>query len=303
MVPWNLIPKDLQKAILAMVVLYGGTMACSPTGPVICDPAPPPTSSPLPTPRIYGDPTAPPPTARPPTATPQRTPMICDPPPPPTRAATPPPFKTPMICDPAPHPAITPAVPASRHFQVRSLQTSSDPSLQGAKVQGVIIGQQGLPLGGLKVTAQGQSQIQVVSGSDGEFSLYIPEPGDYKLMVEGDEDHAVRLELKLHDLVTIRWVEVKGTSQAPLPLAEIRTVDIAWEDGLTFGAETPWPSARYRWSVSGGTLVESGEGMTWQPPAEPGRYLLQVVADWGQAGLAVDALTLVVEGDGSITIG
>jgi hypothetical protein len=79
-------------------------------------------------------------------------------------------------------------------------------------------------------------------------------------------------------------------------------VDIIWDDGLTFDAETPWPDARYRWSVSSGTLVEEGERVTWQPPAEPGRYLLQVVADWGQAGLAVDALTLVVEKDGSVII-
>ena len=56
MVPWNMLPKDLQKAILAMV-LYGGTLACS--GPMVCDPAPPPSMI---------APTAP-----------TRTPMICDP--------------------------------------------------------------------------------------------------------------------------------------------------------------------------------------------------------------------------------
>jgi hypothetical protein len=49
-------------------------------------------------------------------------------------------------------------------------------------------------------------------------------------------------------------------------------------------------------------LAESDERVSWQPPAEPGRYLLQVIADWGQAGLAVDALVLVVEEDGSVTI-
>jgi hypothetical protein len=49
-------------------------------------------------------------------------------------------------------------------------------------------------------------------------------------------------------------------------------------------------------------LVGAGERVTWQPPTEPGRYLLQVVADWGQAGLAVDALTLVVHDNGSVTV-
>ncbi len=286
MLPWNMLPKDLQKAILAMVVLYGGTMACSPTGPMVCDPPPPPSMMPRPTP--------------------SRTPMICDPPPPP-RVATP--SRTPMICDPAPPPTVapkptlTPGVVAPRHFQVRSLKTSSDPALAGAKVQGRVVNQQGQPLSGIKVSAEGKSRVQVVTGSDGEFSLYISEPGDYRIMVEGGLDRALNLQLGQHDLVTLEWVEVKETSQAPLPLAEIRTVDIVWDDGLAFDAETPWPDARYRWSVSGGTLVDEGGRVTWQPLVEPGRYLLQVVADWGQTGLAVDALTLIVEKDGNVTVG
>jgi hypothetical protein len=298
MVPWNMLPKDLQKAILAMAVLYGGTLAC--TGPMVCDPPPPPTTSPRPTPSRTPMVCDPPPPPR--IATPSRTPMICDPPPPPTRAATPPPFKTPMICDPAPGPTFTPGVPA-RHFQVRSVQTTSDPSVSGAKVQGKVVSQQGNPLGGLKVSAEGQSRVQVVTGSNGEFVLYLVEPGDYRIMVEGGLQHALSLKLGQHDVVTVEWVEVKDTSQAPLPLAEIRTVDIVWDDGLAFDAETPWPDARYRWSVSGGTLVDEGGRVTWQPPAEPGRYLLQVVADWGQTGLAVDALTLIVEKDGNVTVG
>lgn len=191
MAPWSKLPKDLQKAILTMIILYGSASVSCRLGPVICDPPPPPSVTPM-----ICDPPPPPTTATRPTATPTITPMICDPPPPPT--------VTPMICDPPPPP----------------------------------------PPGG----------------------------------------------------------ESRPESQDRLPLAEIRAVDIVWEDGLTFGAETPWSGARYRWSVSGGTLSESGEGVVWQPPTEPGRYLLQVVADWGQAGLAVDALVLAVGEDGSVTI-
>lgn len=289
MVPWNMLPKDLQKALLAIIVLGGTrTIACSP--PMVCDPAPPPTTSPRLTPAAT------------------RTPMICDPAPPPRTGTPITPLKTPMICDPAPAPTVaprptgTPGAVAPRQFQVRSLRTSSDTTLAGAKVQGRVTDSQGQPLGGLKVTAQGRSQVRVVTGSGGEFSIYIPEPGEYRLTVESDEAHAVQLALKLHDLVTVEWVEVKSTSQAPLPLAEIRTVDILWDDGLTFDADTPWPDARYRWSVSGGALVETDEGMMWQPPAEPGRYLLQVIADWGQTGLAVDSLTLIVQNDGSVIV-
>lgn len=81
---------------------------------------------------------------------------------------------------------------------------------------------------------------------------------------------------------------------AALPLAEIRSVRIVRGAALTFSATTPWPGARMRWTVSGGALLENEQGVLWQPPAAPGRYLVQVVADWGQAGLAVDALAIEV---------
>jgi hypothetical protein len=304
MLPWNKLPKDLQKAILAMIIMGGGTIACGRVGPMVCDPPPPPTTTSLPTPRIYGDPTAPPPTARPPTGPP--TPMICDPAPPPSRTATPRPIKTPMICDAPPRPAITPTAVRQRHFQAHKFEISSDPTLTGAGARGTVVDSRGRPLAGLKVMAQDpNSDLRFVGVTDanGAFMLLIPKPGDYLLMVEGDYTNGLRLNLKQHDLVIMEWGEIAGQSQLLLPLAEIRAVDITWHDGLTFGAETPWPDARYRWSASGGTLVEDGERVTWQPPVEPGRYLLQVVADWGQAGLAVDALTLIVEEDGSVTVG
>jgi hypothetical protein len=88
-----------------------------------------------------------------------------------------------------------------------------------------------------------------------------------------------------------------------LPLAEIRTVMIVPGRGLSFRAETPWPGAQWRWSVSGGTLQGRGSRVTWQPPAEPGRYLLQVAADWGATGLAVDARVLEVGLDGRVASG
>ena len=282
MVPWDMLPKDLQKAILAMIILYGGARVCAGPGPMVCDPPPPPTSTPPPF----------------------KTPMICDPIPAPTRTATPTLFKTPMICDPPPRPSITPTAIVGRHFQLTSLKTQSDPSLQGAVIRGNVRDGQGRPLKGLRVTAQGNTQYQATTGNEGDYAINIGELGEYQIMVEGSQAYAVSLQLKQHDVVTIGWVEVKETSsQIPLPLAEIRSVDLVWDDGLTFGAESPWPDARLRWSVSGGTIVEEDECVTWWPPAEPGRYLLQVVADWGQAGLAVDALTLVVEEDGSINVG
>jgi hypothetical protein len=288
MVPWNKLPKDLQKAILAMIVMGGGTIACGRVGPMVCDPPPPPTTTSLPT------------------GMPLKTPMICDPLPPPTRLATSTPIMTPMICDVPPRPAVTSTAVRQRHFQAHKFELSSDPTLTGAEARGTVVDPRGQPLAGLKVMAQDPNsdlRYAAVTDANGAFMLLIPKLGDYLLMVEGDHTNGVRLNLKLHDLVIMEWVEIASQSQLLLPLAEIRTVDITWDDGLTFGAETLWADARYRWSASGGTLVEDGECVTWQPPAEPGRYLLQVVADWGQTGLAVDALTLTVEEDGSVTVG
>jgi hypothetical protein len=210
-----------------------------------------------------------------------------------------------MICDPAPPPSITPTAVRQRHFQLRSLQMSTDLTLAGAGVRGKVMDSRGQPLAGLKVVAQDPNsdlRFESVTDRNGAFMLLIPKLGAYLLMVESDHANELPLSLKLHDLAIVEWAEIAGQSQLSLPLAEIRTVDIIWDDGLTFDAETPWPDARYRWSASGGTLVEEGGRVTWQPPAEPGRYLLQVVADWGQAGLAVDALTLVIEEDGSMTV-
>jgi hypothetical protein len=227
MVPWNKMPRDLQKAILAMIIVFGGVSASCRLKPMVCDPPPPPATTPM----IFDPP--PPPSSTPqPKATPTRTPtppaptattpMIFDPPPPPSSTPTPT-ATTPMIFDPPPPPSATPTTPMI-----------CDPA---------------------------------------------PPPSS-----------------------TPKPQAMPTTTVAPLPLAEIRTVDIVWQGGLAFAAETPWPGARYRWSVSGGALVEGSGSVVWQPPAEPGRYLLQVVADWGRTGLAVDAVVLVVEDDGSVTL-
>ncbi len=170
-------------------------------------------------------------------------------------------------------------------------------------IHGTVIDQYGQPLAGLPITVEHDGlQVRVISDQIGEFFYGAAEPGIYVLAVQGDETSKLNLQLKLHDVATIEWMEIWEGSQVPLPLAEIRTVEIIWQDGLTFAAETLWPDARFCWSASGGTLVEADEGVVWQPPLEPGRYLIQVVADWGRTGLAVDAAVLAVEDDGSVTL-
>jgi len=291
MIPWNKLPSDLQKAILAMVVVFGGTSAACRLAPPICDPPPPPATTPM----ICDPP--PPPSVTPgprgtPTCTP--TPMICDP--------APPPSATPMICDPPPPPPSVTVAPGQR-FTVKSVQIAPDADLPGVGIRGAIVDRQGQPLGGLPIIVEHEGKSRFFSDRFGTFSGGFPQAGIYTVYIEGDATSRLTLDLKRHDVARVEWVETKEESQRPLPLAEVRAVDIVWQDGLAFAAETLWPGARYRWSVSGGTLVETSGGVVWQPPVEPGRYLLQVVADWGRAGLAVDALVLVVADDGSLTFG
>jgi hypothetical protein len=157
-----------------------------------------------------------------------------------------------------------------------------------------------LAVPGLEVTSR--------TDSGGNYTLRFNRPGAYRMFVGVDRSHGVPLDLKLHDLATVDWAAASSESRSPLPLAEIRTVKIAQVastassgQNLDFTAASPWPAADYDWSVTGGTLVKSGARVTWQPPAGPGRYLLQVVADWDYAGLAVDAVVLTVAADGRVT--
>ena len=302
-------PRRLRKAVLTALAIYSGTAAAG-CRPVVCDPAPPPSL----TPKLTPEPSA--------------TPMICDPAPPPTwtpgpsetplagtpiapAPPTPRPPKTPMICDPAPWPSpadtgiIPPTRPVAgqRQFSCRQLRVFSDPSLQGAEVQGVVVDAQSQPLAGLAITVRAAGlQLSALSGADGRFTLPLPSPGTYRLSVAGDEGHALSLTLGAHERAAVEWMEVEPEARVPLPLAEIRAVEIVRYGELTFGVRTRWPGARYRWSASGGTLNGTGEQVTWQRPAEPGRYLLQVVADWGATGVAVDALVLAMAEDGRVTV-
>jgi hypothetical protein len=221
--------------------------------------------------------------------------MICDPAPPPAVTGTP------MICDPPPPPPSATVAPG-QHFTPRLVQVASDGTAPGVNIRATIVDQAGQPVGGLRVlVVHDGEEYPLYSGRGGAFFASFPQAGTYTLSIEGAETSRLTLELKLHDVATVEWVESRDQSQLPLPLAEIRAVDIAWQAGLSFAAETPWPDARYRWSVSGGSLVEAAGSVTWQPPAEPGRYLLQVVADWGRTGLAVDAVVLIVEKNGRVT--
>jgi hypothetical protein len=334
MVPWQKLPRDLQKALLAIVVLSGGAAAASSCRPMVCDPAPPPRTSPTPTltpaspmtPMIC-DPAPPPRTTPTPTMTPASpmTPMICDPAPPPTITRTPTmtpasamtlaSTMTPMICDPPPPPDLTPrsgptAEAALPGFEARSVQVIHNRIQEGIEVRGTVTDRQGNPVRQAKITLTAPGvEITSRSSNDGIYSLSFSAPGSYQMFVGVDKSHSVPLDLKLHDLAFVDWTAVGSASQAPLPLAEIRTVKIAQvaagsvsAQALVFTAASPWPDADYNWTVSGGTLVTSGPRVRWQPPAEAGRYLLQVVADWDYVGLAVDAVVLTVAADGRVTV-
>ena len=56
-------------------------------------------------------------------------------------------------------------------------------------------------------------------------------------------------------------------------------------------------------ALQAAALATDGERAAWQPPSQAGRYLVQVAADWGRDGLAVDAVVLVVADDGNVSFG
>ncbi len=96
-----------------------------------------------------------------------------------------------------------------------------------------------------------------------------------------------------------------GASRPTLPLTrrEVRIVQTS-PAGLDFAVARPLTGGNVQWTVSGGALAAlPGDGVRWAPPARPGRYLLQVVVDWGAEGLAVDSLVLTVTEDGWVIVG
>ncbi len=304
MIPFSKLPPEAQKSILILVALSSSASLASCCGPIICDPVPPPRTATM-------------------------TPMICDPAPPPSVRAGP--TMTPMICDPAPPPSVV--RPNALGFRVKSLEVNQDASVAIAAVRGRVVDQTGRPLAGVKVyVTDPQFNQPFTTDENGEIYAQVPAAGVYAVTTLGGGTGRVLVDLELHEVATIEWESVPLTPAPPnteatptpmifdpapfpssqpsssthsddLPLAEIRTVEIVWAGGLTFHAQTPWAGARYHWSVSGGTLEESEARVMWQPPAEAGRYLVQVVADWGQRGLAVDSIVLAVLDDGTVLFG
>lgn len=218
-----------------------------------------------------------------------------------------------MLCDPPPQPDLSPRSKltpeaALQGFEASSVQVAPGRAQEWIEVRGTVKDHLGnsVPQAIITLLAPG---FEITSSTDdsGVYSLHISAPGSYRVFVGADKGHSVPLDLKLHDLATVDWVAVSAESRAPLPLAEIRTVKIAQvtadsAQNLDFAAASPWPDADYCWTVSAGTLTAAGPRARWQPPVEPGRYLLQVVADWDFAGLAVDAVVLAVAADGRVTV-
>jgi hypothetical protein len=195
-------------------------------------------------------------------------------------------------------------------FEARSIQIIPDRVQVGMEVWGAVRDDLGNPVPQAKITLTAPGiEITSSTSDSGAYSLRISAPGAYRMFVGTDQSRSVQLDLKLHDLATVDWVAVRSESRAPLPLAEIRTVKIAQVtagsapmEGLDFAAASPWPDADYHWTVTEGVLTEAGPRVRWQPPADPGRYLLQVVADWDYAGIAVDAVVVTIAADGRATV-
>ena len=146
---------------------------------------------------------------------------------------TPTSIMTPMICDPPPGPDRAPrrtpsAEVALPGFEARSVQVIPDRIEVGIEVWGTVRDHLGNPVSQAKITLMAPgTEITSRTSDSGAYSLRVSAPGAYRMFVGVDQSHSVPLELKLHDLALVEWVGTAPGSQAPLPLAEIRTVKIA----------------------------------------------------------------------------
>jgi hypothetical protein len=213
-----------------------------------------------------------------------------------------------MIYDPPPPPSTnqlpqaTVSPSAQLHFGIKSLQMTTVETVPGAGIRGTVTSQAGAPMRGIVVRAQhNEAGAETKTGPDGDFFILLLSPGPYTLIVGDDSSSALPLILNRHDIAVVEWQALDAEPESSLPLAEIRTVDLVWDGALAFKAESPWDQARYRWSVSGGELENAGDRVVWTPPSRPGRYLLQVIADWGRTGLAVDSIVLAVDDEGTVS--
>ncbi len=324
MIPWNKLPEPAQKTLLALVVLSSSAGLTGGCAPMVCDPAPPPATRtqppPTPSPMIF-DP-APPPSVSPasPTAT---LPTPAQPTAVPTEGLPEQSTARLVTFQIVPDPAI--AVAAIRGRVVDA---------GGAPVARVAVRVSG-PRFDQEVQTSSDGTFLFVLPRIGPYTAVPVGPVASPLAVEVGEHQAAEIEWQLIPVGTpgtgaqtpiicdpapppfrtpIICDPAPAPSPAPpqsstyrmhdaLPLAEIRTVEIVWSGGLTFQAQTPWSGARFVWSASEGRLIESGESVVWQPPAQPGHYLLQLIADWGPLGLAVDSITLRLQPDGRVMIG
>jgi hypothetical protein len=131
-----------------------------------------------------------------------------------------------------------------------------------------------------------------------------PQPGSGYVPGTGSESMVATARLPLAEIRTVRIVPAGDPPGSEGPhLAGSGEPGDRQAVGTAFTAASPWPEATYRWSASGGVLLPGGDGVIWQLPGTAGRYLLQVVADWGADGLAVDALVVTVDDGGRPAVG
>jgi len=98
-------------------------------------------------------------------------------------------------------------------------------------------------------------------------------------------------------LGTGSYVEVsEAVHTLPLGNREGALIELAAQDGLIvhLRASGATPGWELIWSVSAGTLENTGDGVRWTLPATPGLYQAELLTDHGPHGFALDVLPLEV---------
>lgn len=145
-------------------------------------------------------------------------------------------------------------------------------------------------------------------GADGAEPVIVipipmgPLPSNGTLKVRAVVDNEGRTSCPLERVLTLSIAQdqVLVTSADQLPLRERHSARIRvaerTDEALILEARTRHPGpCRFGWSATGG-CIEAAEGplVIWRLPREPGLHQAQLIADFGEQGLAFDTLTVEV---------
>jgi PKD repeat protein len=103
------------------------------------------------------------------------------------------------------------------------------------------------------------------------------------------------------------FTQGKGTRNPIIQSFTATPTNVTQGQAITFQVLAHDPDGQplqFNWSATDGTLsTNTGQVVSWTPPAQPGTYTVMATVSNGQGGFATGAHNLIVQADGSAKIG